>query len=332
MSRKNMPLVIGGVITLLLVGVLGYVLFSAQSSYATANSELQTKGMRMKRLLDRPVYPSDANVGTMESQLGIYEDYLEDLFGAVSEGQTELEAVNRDHFRQVLQQTLRGLYQAAHKNSIKLPPEFAFGFQRYASGVLPAEEDLERLIDQLQTVKALCEILYESGVGELVSIERTVFEKDAQTVAQSEEEYTGARRRGGRMEEAVVAAPATDLVVDEDGLFSKERYVLSYKAQDKANWNVLSRLAQGAPFTIVSRMEVQNNERPSVSLPKPAEAPALAAGARPGGPAMRGGAGAEEDAVLPRQLRIVAGQELALVKLELDVYRFLQAAAAKGEE
>lgn len=330
MSRKNMPLVIGGAVTLLLAAVLAYVLFSARGRYIEARDGLATAQSRLGRLLNRPVFPSKENVDTMSRQLDIYEDYLDGLFQAMRKGQREPEAIDRDRFRQLLEQTLRRLVQTARSRSIALPADFAFGFQRYASGILPEETDLSRLVDQLQSVALLCEGLYEAGIGELVSIERTIFERDAQAAAApAEEEYTRRSRRGTAESEAA-SAPVTDLVVDPDGLFSKEHYVLTYRAQDEANWKVLERLSRGAPFTIITKVEVTNSSRPAVVPPKAEGAPAGAtAGVTAGGPA-RPGASIEPE-ILPRELRVVAGQELALVRLELDVYRFLDSAAEEGE-
>jgi len=215
--------------------------------------------------------------------------------------------------------------QSARSRSIGLPVDFAFGFQRYAAGILPAEPDLDRLVDQLYSVASLCGVLYEAGIGELVSIERTVFEKDAQAVPAVEEDY-GRRRRSQTETEAAVVS--TDLVVDPDGLFSKERYVVTYRAQDEANWKVLERLSRGAPFTVVTKVEIANSARPAVVPPKAEGAPDPAS--RPGAPGAP--ASREEPAVLPRELRVVAGQELALVRLEIEVYRFSDSVAAEGEE
>ena len=333
-----MPLLIGGAVVLLLALALGYWLFSARSRYREETDALEQSQNRLNRLSTRDVFPSDANVETMERQLDIYQDYLDGLFQTMREGQRPQEPINRDRFRQLLEQTLRRLVQAARAKSIVLPPDLAFGFQRYAAGTPPEEEHLDRLVDQLRSVSILCAVLYEAGIGELVSVERTVFEEDTPAVP-VEEEY-GRRRSRGRGEPEPEVVKATDLVRDPDGLFTRERYVLSYRAQDEANWKVLDRLSKGAPFVVVSKMEIVNSARPPV-VPPPApsaaeEAPRASAAAAtawqaPG--AARPAGGREAPAILPRELRVVAGQELPQVRLEVDVYRFVQEAPAEeGEE
>ena len=328
-----MPLLIGGVVVLLVAAALLYALFNAKGHYAEESDGLMMVQSRLSRLSTRAVFPSEVNVQTMGKQLGIYQEYLNGLFGAMREGQAPDQPVDRDGFRKMLEDTLRQLGNTARAKSVAIAPDLAFGVQRYIEGAPPADEDLPRLTDQLRSIAALCNILFEAGIGELVSVERTVFEKDAQ-LAPVEEDY--GRRGRGRTEEAAAPAPSAELVADPDGLFTKEHYVLAYRAQDAANYRVLDRLAQGSPFTVVTRMEITNPARPAVVVPKSEDA--APAAARPTSTAgwqsvgTRGPATGEkkEPEILPRELRVVAGQELPNVRLEIDLYRFAEA-AEKGE-
>ena len=336
MNRKHMPLLVGGLVVLLLAIVLFYLLFSAKGRYADGFSKLTQIQGQLQRLTNRSVFPSDSNVQSMGKQQEIYRDYLDGLRGSMKKGQWAAEPITRDRFRQLMEETLRQLVNDARTKAVMLPVNFAFGFQRYAEGNLPAEEEMNRLVDQLSAVKVLCEILYDAGIGELVSVDRTVFEKDAQ-VAPVEEEF--GRRSSRNRPEAAPAAPSVELAADPKGLYTKEHYVLSYRAQDAANWKVLDRLAQGSPFVVVTRVEIVNAARPAVAPPPLAEedAPAppppvsTAGWQSPGAPAP---AAKPEMEILPRELRIVAGQELPNVRLEVDLYRFAEPAVdvAQGEE
>jgi hypothetical protein len=274
----------------------------------------------------------------MGKQLDIYQDYLDGLYDSMRAGQRAAAPVNRDGFRRLLEEGLGGLLNEARAKSVTIAPDFAFGVQRYIAGNPPSDEDLPRLVDQFTSLGTLCRILFDAGIGELVSVDRAVFEKDAQ-VAPVEEEYG---RRGARnRSEPEAAAPSAELFQDPDGLFSKEHYVLSYRAQDGVNWKVLDRLAQGAPFVVVTKLEVSNSAKPAVVLPKteekaaPPPKPTSTAGWKSAGEAGSLVAGEkEEPVILPRELRVVAGQELPLVRLEVDLYRFAEMAVAaeQGEE
>lgn len=329
-----MPLLIGGLVVLLLAAALFYLLFSAKGRYADVSSTLSSVQSRLQRLSGRSVFPSDANVQTLGKQEAIYQEYLDGLYDSMREGQAATEPVDRDRFRRMLEDTLRQLLTDARAKSVALAPDLAFGVQRYIAGNPPAEEEMPRLVNQLQSIAALCNVLYDAGIGELTGVERTVFEKDAMVAAPEED---AGRLRRGRSEPTAVAA-STELFADPDGLYTKEHYVLTFRAQDAALWKALDHLSKGTPFVVVTKVEISNPARPAILLPKAAaekpEAPkpvAVGGWAAPGSATTRS---AEEPAILPRELRVVAGQELSNVRLEVDVYRFAEptAVAVAGEE
>ena len=196
MNRKHMPLLAGGLVVLLLAVGLLFWMFGAQGHYAESFSKLTTAQNQLQRLTSRNPFPSAGNVQAMGKQLETYQEYLDGLKAEMRKGQRVAEPVTRDRFRQLLEETLRQLVNGAREKGVVLPANFAFGFQRYAEGVLPAEEEMNRLVDQLYSVKALCEILYAAGINELVAVERTTFEKDAQADALLLS--TGERPRPGR--------------------------------------------------------------------------------------------------------------------------------------
>jgi len=342
-----MPLMIGGVLVLLVAVALLYFLFSAKGSYQDAATELDQVENRLVRLSSRQVFPSESNVRTLQKQETIYQEYLDGLFSSMSEGQFKAVNISRAQFPRVLEKVLLRLDKKARDKSVTLPPAFSFGFERYTEGSLPADQDVTRLGIQLRSIASLVDILYEAGIGELSSVERTMFEKDAQIAAPLNERSDrrtsrrdrGRSRRGSESEETVT----TDVYTDSDGLFTKEHYILSYRAQDKANWAILDRMAQGTPFIIITKMEILNSARPVVAIPQAEEEekatpqavnPNAWTAAAPQG----GGLDLKQAVtILPRELRVVAGQELPNVRLEVDLYRFAQAESAEtagegGEE
>ena len=336
MSRKHMPLLIGGAVVLLLAVVLIYLLVSARSRHASGAGDLALVQGKLTRLTSRPVFPSEANVQTMGRQVSIYREYMNGLYDAMRAGQPPAEDVSRARFPLVLEEVIRRLVNDARASSVALPEGFPFGFQRYTEGNLPAEDEATRLVSQLRAIEALCEILFKAGIAELQAVDRTVFEKDLQS-APVEEDY---RRGRARDAEAVVAAPSTELYKDPDGLFTRERYGLTFRSSLPAMWAVLDRLAKGNPFVVLTKVEAVNAARPAVLQPKAEEskpeAAKPAAVSAPAGwtaPAAAASGEKKEAEILPRELRVAAGQELPLFRIELDLYRFADAvqAAPEGE-
>ncbi len=327
MSRKHMPLIIGGVVALLLAIALFFWLFKAKGSYSDGALSQSMSQRRLNTLSSRSVFPSATNVYVMTKQLGVYEDYLHDLYASMREGQISDEPVDRDRFSRLLEDGLRRLLNEAREKSIVVPANIAFGVQRYIDGALPADDELPRLVNQFRSITALCDILYAAGIGELVSVERTVFEKGVQQ-APAEEGFN--RRRN--QPDAMAVAPSTELYTDPDGLFTKEHYVLSYRAQDAATWKVLDQLSKGSPFVVVTKVEISNPAKPVVVLPKAEEKAATPKPVSTDGWSAPGSAttvvAQEETPILPRELRVVAGQELSTVRLEVDLYHFSDIASA----
>lgn len=353
MSRKHMPLYIGGGVALVLLLGLGYFLIAEKSAYAEKKEGVDSVRRKLERLTDRkPAFPSAVNVEITSRQLEIYRTYQEGLFDKMRAGQVPVGAVDQDRFRRLLEANLQKLVSDARANAVSIPVQFPFGFHRYVAGALPEPEEMPRLMSQLQGVAQLCTILYQSGISELLGVERTEFEKDALLAASMNmDDSMGRRRRRDEPSEEEKADPKA-LFTDSDGLFTKEHYVLNFRAKDEAQKKVLDRLAQGAPFTVVTKMTMTNPGRPLVPAPSPsggsavaqaAPAPVSSTGWQSAGARNTLAQETKENAPLPRDLRVIAGRELPDVRLEVDVYRFvepepmpedeaMQTAAANGEE
>lgn len=338
MSRKHLPLYVGGGVTLVLAGVLGFLLFQQTGAYEETKDSLNNAQRKLVRLTNRePAFPSEVNVEQEKKQIETYREYKDNLFAAMREGQVELWESDRDGFRRRLQECLGNLDRDAKAHSVQLPPRFPFGFQRYIAGALPEDEEIPRLMAQLQAVTAICGILYDAGIAELRGVERTEFEKNAQAAANDENAGSRLRRRGRDRGEEETAKKPTELYVDPDRLFCKEHFAATFTARDDALWKILDRLARGAPFIVVTGVTVTNPERPVVAAVTGGGEESSGAASQDGWASVGGrntlsGTQAEE---LPRELRICAGQEKPEVRLELDVYRFLEksdAAEAEGEE
>ena len=165
-------------------------------------------------------------------------------------------------FPLLLDRTIRRLRDRAREQGVKLPPRFAFGFERYALGALPNHEDVGRLVMQVRTVEKLCEAIFKSKVTDVENVHRTIFERGVI-------EQTGAvregRRRGMMETPTVVEGEAAGEWVDSSGLFAREAYTLTFRALDSAVWTALNELAKMGMFTVVAGVELSNPE----PLPKP---------------------------------------------------------------
>ncbi len=347
MSRKNTPVIIGGIVVGVLALALLAVLFMSISEYCAQSGELDRKNKALSALRTRSVFPSAENAGQMQQQVEDYEDYLQDLVDHLRQGQAPDIQFTRDRFIPEFRDALRDLLAAARKSKVVIAVTQAnmvstcFGLGLYQEGVPPNPADLPRVMSQIQDIKALGLALCEAGVSEIVGISRTEFETAAALAAANEDEDGGSRRRRRNRDEddATVQLPGA-LFTDPDGLFTRESYTLTFKASDEALRKVLDSFAKGQPFVVVTSLDVSNAARPAVQPPPSAEpvaaAPApVSAAAKTGFTAVGAPiASAQKEApvILQRDLRVTAGQEIPTVVLGVDVYRFKNKAPAAEDD
>jgi hypothetical protein len=343
MSRKNMPLIVGGAAFGILAAVLGWFTWSAISSFSESEDALSKQTHKLDRLRSRVPFPSAENAEVLSRQEARDIEYLKGLGAEMRKAQSAVGSITRDRWQGEFGQVLRAIAQGARARGVNLPPAasgFLFGFERYRETIPMDAAELARLFPQLQGVSQLCRTLFECGITELVSVEREQFEVLSPAgPADDEDESPRARRRRAAEAEAPAAAPSKAPFRDKDGLFTREHYVLAFRAKDEAIWNVLAKFAQQIqPFVVVTKLDILNAARPAVLPPRGAEPDASAPG--PSVATVEGfrafgapvPAAKEPEGPLPRELRVVAGDTLPLARIEVDIYRFAEDSAATADE
>lgn len=338
MSRKNMPLIAGGAAFGILAVVLGWFTWSALSAFSASEDALAKQTSKLRRLRARDPFPSAENADVLSKQEEHYREYLSALRADLRKAQDPVGPITRDRWQGEFGQVLRAIVQGARARGVNLPvgsTGFLFGFERYRETIPMDSVELARLFPQLQGVARLCRALFDAGITELVAVEREQFEMlPSPDALADEDESPRARRRRAAAEASGEAAqaPSKAPFKDKDGLFIREHYALVFRASDAAIWNVLSTFAQQEqPFVIVTKLDIENASRPAVLVPRGPEASSAGAPVAPRPPVAMDGfraigapapAPKDSEGPLPRELRVVAGDTLPLVRIELDIYRF----------
>ena len=310
--KKNMTLIVGGAIAVALLVILLVLLLKFNSSYQQVNRQLQSAQQRLTILNARDPFPSEDNVTMVRTNLAVLQGFFGTLMASLQKGQAEVAKMEPSQFNLLLDQTSRRLFAAAAKAKVAVPRGFPFGFDRYAAGTLPDSVDVPRLAIQLEEVGYLCGLLYLSKITELSAVERPVFEASARPTVAVETYVDPRMQRYGGGAPATTATPANpaDTYKDPSGLFSRQRYTLTFRASDTAVLAFLNRVAASSRFIVVTRLQMENE----AGVPKAAAA--LAAAATPAAP------GAPAASLPTREQRIVAGREPVRVIVEVEVYRF----------
>ena len=328
--RKHMVLVVGGGTALVLMLVALFMLYRFYRSYDRVNMGLQSTMSQLRTLQDRAPYPSRENIAVTQTNLMIFQEYFSGLFKSLREGQIEPVDMEAAKFTPLLRDGILRVSKRAQDAGVTLPATFAMGVERYKQGALPSGADVPRLVVQLKTLEALCGMLIDTKVSEIVSVRRRVFEQGAA----SQEAPSGDAGRWSRWGPGGGGAPAPQAdstqatqteVIDPSGLFSIEHYVVEFKCHEKSVWDTLNALAKSKLFTVVTSLSIAN-DNPVLKIAAKAAVPG-APGA-PGVPAVAQGATAAPSAgqlpeIKTQDQRVIAGRELVKVVLDIDVYRFL---------
>ena len=304
--KRNMGLIVGlAVLGLALAGTAGW-LFLLVQKYQKVQDEVSNLQQQHSALVARSVFPSDKNLKVLKANLQLTEQTLAQLQASLGRTQVNPVKMEAADFSRHLSGWVKLQRAKARQAKWKVDAKYAFGFERYYAGQIPAENDIPRLTIQMQQIAALCDVLADCKVTELARIERVVFEKGAG-------ETTVAGRHGVAMT-VQTAAPADGAVplepAEAQGLYTRERYQLELVAAESTVWQLLNRLAGSSTFTVVKKIELDNPTQP-VS--------AAVGGGATNAPAMDR---------LPRDQRIAAGGEQVRVIMELDVLRIANAQTA----
>lgn len=322
--RKHMVLIVGGGTALILMLVALFMLYRFYRDYDGVNTDLQNAMNQLRTLQNRAPYPSKENVAVTETNLVIFQNYFTGLFKTLQQGQIEPIDMEAAKFTPLLRDGILRVSKRAQDAGVVLPKAFAMGVERYKQGALPSGGDVPRLVVQLKTLEALCDLLIDSKVSEIVSVRRRIFEQGAaQDAAQGDAARFG--RWGSNPEtpeaEAAPSEVTQDEVMDPSGLFSIEHYVIEFKCHESSVWNILNTLAKSKLYAVVTRLTISNDNAVLKLVAKP-KSPVTA-----GTPPASGTPGSPTEGpiveVKSQDERVIAGRELVNVVLDVDVYRFL---------
>ncbi len=298
--RKNMLLVVGGSISLVLVLLAGFLLFRYQASFQKVNSELKDATDKLDRLNHSDPYPSAENTAMAQKNRETLAQYLANVQETLQRDQIEPEQIEPAEFAALLERSVREIRASA--GATKLPERTSLAFDRYAQGELPAVDAIPRLVIQAKSIKALLGILMAAKVDEVIDIQRTIFES---TVVPAE----GEAAQAPAADEGGLPPPETN------DLYTAERIKLSFIAREHAAWEVLNALGRSKLFAVVNHVEITN--------PSPVPTGAAASEEGKEGSAPAGTATAAPVTIYKsHDERIVAGREPIRVDLAVDVYRF----------
>lgn len=322
--RENKPLaVIFGIIIAGTLG-LGYLLFGAWSQYSETKDNYLAMGSQVAALKGSPLSPTLKNVEEKKKLVDEYAANVNSLGGALLILQPPVEPIKDIEFQAKLKAKIAEARKMAGEVQMSLPPDFAYGFEEYTSGLPKSPEAAAELSRYLDAMDSIVKLFMSCRVESVDLLERS---KLAVEQSPSVPAQQGAGQQG------------------IGGAIYEKRQVSAIVTLDQGALQLLiSKLANPSDmkfFTSLRLLRIENQRldgplRADVRLPEPAP-PQAGGNVQGGDPAQATGEGgakpvASDEIRPPDPAPVdsipVIGEEKLKARLEIDLVKFLD--AAKG--
>lgn len=192
--KKNLVLVISGVISLAIIGAAGYYLLSKIQDDATVEEELSTARTTYTGLIEKKPFPNQENVAAAKEQLVRINQYLTNATRYIGAPITPKD-YSSTLFLGMLEETAAGLRNAAQVAKTTIPTNYYFSFAAQKEKGQFATNTMSYVVAQIEDVKAICGVIYNAHVYELLAIQRAPVTADDTNAASAHPgDYLAAKR------------------------------------------------------------------------------------------------------------------------------------------
>ena len=201
------------------VCALGYFLYDAASARAEAEEQLASEEAAYSSFNNAAVFPSKKSIADVKTNEIAFAEWRKAARELVSRGDRKPAASEEPSvFKQRLQAEVRRLSALPGGVGGKIcAPDFLFGFDRYLgeSGVLPQNDEVPRLAEQLDTISKVAEFCSEAGAVEIKAIQRVEpKEEDDDASSRRASSPKNGRKGGAKQASAPDPQPISKTVPD----------------------------------------------------------------------------------------------------------------------
>lgn len=180
--RENKPL--AAILGVIVVGslALGYLLFDAWSVYSETKEGYLGLGGQVAGLKGGQLAPTDANLKAKQDAVKEYENLVTTLGKTVLILQPKAEPINDIEFQDKLKAKISEVRKAV-QSKMQLPAEFAFGFDDYTHTLPSSAAAATELSGYLDAIDKLMKLFLECGVVSVDVLERSKLPVEASKAA-----------------------------------------------------------------------------------------------------------------------------------------------------
>lgn len=310
--RENKPL--AAILGVIVVGslALGYLLFDAWSVYAETKEGYLGLGNQVAGLKGAQLAPTEANLKAKQDSVAEYAKLVDTLGKTVLILQPKVAAINDIEFQDKLKAKISEIRKTSVQAKMQLPAEFAFGFDDYTKTLPKSGAEATELSGYLDAVEELTKLLMKCGVQSVDLLERSKLPIEAAASTAQGNNNAGVRGQ--------VAA----------GILEKRQLSVVLTLDQGPLQLLISRLTSPTDmpyFTSLRLLRIENQRQ---------DGPLVSEVRLPTEEAVNPGAVKTEEApsdeIKPPPPAFVDaipvfGNELLKVRLEIDLIKFLDAAA-----
>lgn len=176
--KRNLGLVIGGAVALVLMGVAAYYLWTQLQRDAAVSAELGEKTSRYNELANRGLLPGGTvngekvdNIENAKAENKRLEEFLHNKVRAKFGSGEAVQKLSDQEFRALLDVSIADMQKEAERVGVALPQkDYWFTFAPQKSAI--SFKAVETLTAQLMDVKSIVDILYQARVHDLSGLKR----------------------------------------------------------------------------------------------------------------------------------------------------------------
>ena len=266
-ARYKLLLVSGIASLIVSLGLIFWIL-SSRAATDELEQSIQTLEQQQERLRSTTPYPSEPNLTALRGEQQNVEDRRDKIKSVIREGQITAEPVRRSVFGDYVNDVVPELREAAAASTkggedgviIKDPD---FGMTDFLEGTLPPQQQINELVVEIETIKHVALLLFQSGISELITI-KTVDEDEAaaertpgRRTAFGREPTRRTTRQNNQGNEGEQEG-LSDVEKERDRLFDAIHLKAEFKVYEDFLWETLNEILADPNQLVITSISITN--------------------------------------------------------------------------
>lgn len=169
--QKNLTLVLGGLVGLILLGGSGFFLFTQSSREVTVNAALEEKREEWNRLNGLNPYPDEKNIKAVREEAARVDKLTVALRGSINPPVVP-PVTDTFSLKVLIETTISELNKEAEAAGVHVPDRYAFTFQKLREMPQFESNGIPKLAEQVAQITSLCRVLFDAKIHSLDQIRR----------------------------------------------------------------------------------------------------------------------------------------------------------------